>query len=79
MESIDDKDIDDLDARESNNFNKHWGWLGTLIQLAKEDITKIEEITKYPLMFALNYMSYMRDVQMLRDRDYQKQKLKNRT
>jgi len=38
----------------------------------------MEEVVKQPLMFVLNYLSYQKDVQMLKDRDYQKQKLKNR-
>jgi hypothetical protein len=67
-----------LDAREAADFQKFWGWFPTIISLAKEDISKMEEVVKQPLMFVLNYLSYQNDVQMLRDRDYQKQKLKNR-
>jgi hypothetical protein len=73
-----DDSKDDLDAREVHSFNKFWGWFGTLVTLANEDITKIEEITKYPLIFVLNYLSYKSDVDNLRLREQQKQAMKNR-
>lgn len=69
---------DDLDAREVYSFNKFWGWFGTIIQLANEDITKMEEITKYPLIFVLNYLSYQKDIDNLRQREQQKQQMRNR-
>ncbi|MFM7854324.1 MAG: hypothetical protein ACKO96_20970, partial [Flammeovirgaceae bacterium] len=71
---------DDLDTREVFSFDKFWGWFGTLVTLAKEDITKIEEITKYPLIFVLNYLSYSKDINDIRRREAQKiqQQMKNR-
>jgi hypothetical protein len=71
---------DDLDTREVRSFDKFWGWFATLVSLANEDITKIEEITKYPLVFVLNYLSYSKDINDIRRRDAQKlqQQMKNR-
>ena len=71
---------DDMDSREANSFDKFWGWFSTLVSLANEDITKIEEITKYPLVFVLNYLSYSKDINEIRRRDAQKlqQQMKNR-
>jgi hypothetical protein len=63
---------DDLAAREIQHFDKFWGWFGTLISLANEDITKIDEITKYPLMFVLNYLSYQKDKNEIIQRERQK-------
>jgi len=75
---IDDKD--DLGVRETYSFDKFWGWFGTLVSLANEDITKIEKITTYPLVFVLNYLSYMKDINDIRRREAQKvqQQMKNR-
>jgi hypothetical protein len=71
---------DDLDTREVRSFDKFWGWFATLVSLANEDITKIEEITKYPLVFVLNYLSYSKDINDIRRREAQKaqQQMKNR-
>jgi hypothetical protein len=71
---------DDLDTREVRSFDKFWGWFATLVSLANEDITKIEEITKYPLVFVLNYLSYSKDINDIRRREQQKlqQQMKNR-
>lgn len=72
MEQDEDRIEDDLDAREISSFNQHWGWLGTIFQLANEDITKTEKITTYPLVYVLNYMAYMQDVSRLRDKENKK-------
>jgi hypothetical protein len=71
---------DDLDTREVRSFDKHWGWFATLVSLAGEDITKIEKITTYPLVFCLNYLAYSKDINDIRRRDAQKlqQQMKNR-
>jgi hypothetical protein len=62
-----------LDSRESNSFSQHWGWFGTLVSLSNEDITKIEKITTYPLVFVLNYLSHIKDLNQMRERETQKQ------
>lgn len=72
MDSGEDENKDDIDSREATSFTKHWSWFGTIIQLANEDITKVEEITKYPLTYVLNYMAYMKDLNELRDRERKK-------
>jgi hypothetical protein len=72
LEQNEDDGEDDLGTREANSFSKFWGWFGTLISLANEDITKVDEITQYPLIYVLNYMSYMKDVNDMRKREQQK-------
>jgi hypothetical protein len=67
----DDTEVE-LDALEIRSFNNFWGWFGTLITLANEDITKIDQITTYPLVFVLNYLSYMKDVNEIKRREEQK-------
>jgi hypothetical protein len=76
LEQSEDDDEDDLSFREVSSFNKFWGWFGTLVTLANEDITKIDEITQYPLIFVLNYLSYSKDLGDIRTRELQKQKMK---
>jgi hypothetical protein len=36
----------------------------------------VDEITKYPLVFALNYMAYMKDLNEIREREQKKQMAK---
>jgi hypothetical protein len=62
-----------MDVRENDSFNKFWGWFGVMVQLAQEDITKIEQITEYPLVFALNYMAYMKDINQMREKEQRRQ------
>ena len=69
---MEDLDKADLDVRENDSFNKFWGWFGTIVYLAQEDITKMDQITEYPLIFVLNYMSYMKDLNELRERERKK-------
>ena len=76
MEKDEDEIEDDISVREISSFNKFWGWFGTVITLAQEDITKMEEITKYPLIFVLNYLSYMKDINEIRFREQKKMEAK---
>ena len=39
-------DGDSIDDREGNSFNRFWGWFAVMVDLAQEDITKIEKITE---------------------------------
>jgi hypothetical protein len=76
LEQNEDDDEDDLSAREISSFTRFWGWFGCLITLSNEDITKIDEITQYPLIFVLNYLSYMKDLNGIKEREIQKQNMK---
>jgi len=71
-------DEDDMAVRETISFNRFWGWFGTLVSLADEGITKIEEITKYPLIFVLNYLSYQKDIGEIRAREQQRASMTNK-
>lgn len=66
-----DKDVDDF-----SSFSSFWGWFDTLAQLANEDITKIETILNYPLVFVLNYLAYTKDLNDIRKREQQKMEMK---
>ena len=70
---MENEDEDNMDVRESDSFNKFWGWFHVMVQLAQEDITKIEQITEYPLVFALNYMAYMKDINQMREKEQRRQ------
>ena len=76
MDEPEDEDEGDIDTRENISFGKHWSWFGTLITLANEDITKVDEITKYPLVFVLNYMAYTKDLNEMRDKERRRQQAK---
>ncbi len=38
-----------------------------MINMVNDDITKIETILEYPLIFCLNYLTYMKDLQEIRE------------
>jgi hypothetical protein len=61
---------DKFDSPET--FAKHWGWYGTLVFLASEDITKLNEIPKMPIYYVLNYLTYIKELNKERDRQYNK-------
>jgi len=61
-----------------DSFNNHWGWFATVVSLANEDITKVDEITTYPLIYVLNYMAYMKDLNNMREKEIKRQNIINR-
>lgn len=67
----DDKNVDDYAS-----FGSFWGWFDTLAQLANEDITKIETIINYPLVFVLNYLAYTKDLNDMRARRQREMEMK---
>jgi hypothetical protein len=46
----------DFDAR--TQFGKKWGWYSSIYGLAKGDLTKYDEVTKYGLFKCLTYLSF---------------------
>lgn len=51
----------DEDDEEDKSFDSFWGWYSAISELAKDDITKINEVTEQPLILALNHLSYLQD------------------
>ena len=54
-------------SRLSANFGKKWGTYATIIDLANNDITRIDEIVKQPLEKCLLYLSFKADEAMLEE------------
>ena len=44
------------------DFAERWGWFGVMHRLAKEDISKLESITKLNLLECLTWLSYEIDL-----------------
>ena len=44
------------------DFAERWGWCGVMHRLAKEDISKLESITKLNLLECLTWLSYEIDL-----------------
>lgn len=53
---------------DEESFGKYWGWFGVLASVANQDITKMGEITKYPLTYVLNYLTYMKDLGEIKEK-----------
>ena len=62
-----DTDEEEMEQSEDESFAKYWGWFGVLATLSNEDITKIGTIIEYPLLFVLNYLTYTKDLQEVRE------------
>jgi len=46
----------------TEDFAERWGWFGVMHRLAKEDISKLEKITKLNLLECLTWLSYEIDL-----------------
>ena len=44
------------------DFAERWGWFGVMHRLAKEDISKLESITKLNLLECLTWLCYEIDL-----------------
>jgi len=62
-----DTDEEEVEQSEEESFSSYWGWFGVLATLSNEDITKIGTIIEYPLVFVLNYLTYMKDLQEVKE------------
>jgi|LakMenEpi03Aug12_release.lakeMendotaPanAssembly.Ray.scaffolds.fasta_scaffold754219_2 hypothetical protein len=62
---------------DSESFSKYWGWFGVLAEVSNQDVTKMGEITKYPLTFILNYLTYLKDLNEIKQKELRK--IKNQT
>ena len=60
-------------------FSSIWGWYGTIVFLAGEDIRNLEEITKMPLYYVFNYLTYIKELNREREREIKKMYNQNGT
>jgi hypothetical protein len=49
-----------------------------MITMVNDDITKIEKILEYPLIFCLNYLTYMKDLQEIKEQKLRIEQAKQR-
>jgi hypothetical protein len=54
-------------------FEGFWGWYATLIYLSNENILQVQEVAQRHLLEIFNYLTYMKDLNMLRERELKKQ------
>ena len=60
------------DEESIETFGSHWGWYSTIVYLAGEDIKNLEEITKMPLYYVLNFLTYMKELNREREKELKK-------
>jgi hypothetical protein len=72
------EDEEEVEENEDQSFAKYWGWFGVMISMVNDDITKIETILEYPLIFCLNYLTYMKDLQEIREQKMRMEQAKLR-
>lgn len=66
-----DQDAEDYED-DNESFSDFWSWYAALETMAGEDITKIPTILEYDLMFVLNHLSYMADLNEIKRNEHQK-------
>ena len=64
----------ELDTTEKKNKNP-FGWFSAIVTLAQEDITKIEVVIKKHHVEALNFLTYIIDLNQKRERELKNAKL----
>jgi hypothetical protein len=57
----------------TKTFEGFWGWYSTLVYLCNEDLLKLQEVASKPLLEVFNFLTYMKDLSMLRERELKKQ------
>ena len=55
-----------------SQFSKEWGWFASLAELAKNDVTRIEKVTKLNMHLCLKFLSYKLDKAELRAKQLDK-------
>jgi len=53
-------------------FEGFWGWYASLVYLSGENLLQIQEVAKKPLLEVFNFLTYMKDLNMLRDKEMKK-------
>jgi hypothetical protein len=54
-------------------FERFWGWYGTLVFLSGEDILKVQDVARKNLLEVLNFLTYIKDLNLMKERELQKQ------
>jgi phage head maturation protease len=61
------------DFTERGQFNKTWGWYGSIYALAKGDATKFDEITRLRLTKCLTYLTFEKQKNQIEHNEIRKQ------
>jgi len=48
----------DEETEEEEDTFTRWGWAGLVFDLCKDDITKLEQVQKQPIILVMNWLSY---------------------
>ena len=67
------------DDEKIETFASVWGWYGTIVFLAGEDIKNVAEITRMPLYYVLNFLTYIKELNRERERELKKMYNQNGT
>jgi hypothetical protein len=60
------------DFTERGQFNKRWGWYGSIYGIAKGDITKFNEVTRLPLTQCLTYLIFEKQKNQIENNEIRK-------
>jgi hypothetical protein len=54
-------------------FEGFWGWYGSLVYLSGENLLQMEQVAQKSLVEVFNFLTYMKDLTNLRQKELQKQ------
>jgi hypothetical protein len=54
-------------------FEGFWGWYGSLVYLSGENLLQMEQVAQKSLVEVFNFLTYMKDLTNLREKELQKQ------
>lgn len=60
-EGTDGDELEERDKKPDQKFSEKWGWYSAIRTLAKEDITKFDEIYQKNVMECLAELSYIKE------------------
>jgi hypothetical protein len=60
---FDNKDSGNDNAIATESFSEKWGWFGVMHRLCKEDISKLDMVSKINLFEALTWLTYETDLE----------------
>jgi hypothetical protein len=70
---LDDKDFEETQEQVVDRMSVARNWYKVIVSLAENDITKIDEITSYPLKKVLNFMALQKEYRQLEEMERLKQ------
>ena len=61
-----------VEVDNTKTFEGFWGWYASLVYLSDENLLQIHEVAKKPLVEVFNFLTYMKDLNRMREKELEK-------